>query len=91
MHSHSEVTADERPAAPLPGHPGGVKHLRRGGTSVVIDLDAVPHPAIVHWGEELAGGHLTVREHGLVLTRKKREAQAVRMTDFSGRTLEFMP
>ncbi|WP_345801397.1 alpha-galactosidase [Microbacterium sp. AZCO] len=30
-----------------------VLHLRRGGTSVVIDLDASPTPAIVHWGEEL--------------------------------------
>ncbi|MET0672805.1 MAG: alpha-galactosidase, partial [Microbacterium pygmaeum] len=29
-------------------------HLRRGGTSVVLDLAASPHPAIVHWGEELA-------------------------------------
>ncbi|SDG72225.1 alpha-galactosidase [Microbacterium pygmaeum] len=30
-------------------------HLRRGGTSVVLDLSATPHPAMVHWGEELAG------------------------------------
>ncbi|GEL98650.1 alpha-galactosidase [Cellulomonas terrae] len=38
-----------------PNLSGRVLHLSRGGTSVVIDLDAVPHPAIVHWGEELAG------------------------------------
>ncbi|MFH8252274.1 alpha-galactosidase [Microbacterium sp. B2969] len=30
-----------------------VLHLRRGGTSVVVDLTAAPAPAIVHWGEEL--------------------------------------
>ncbi|SIT77829.1 alpha-galactosidase [Microbacterium sp. RU33B] len=30
-----------------------VVHLRRGGTSVVVDLDAAPLPAVVHWGEEL--------------------------------------
>ncbi|MGA7147978.1 MAG: alpha-galactosidase [Microbacterium sp.] len=30
-----------------------VVHLHRGGTSVVLDLSASPHPAIVHWGEEL--------------------------------------
>lgn len=30
-----------------------VLHLRQGGTSVVVDLDADPTPAIVHWGEEL--------------------------------------
>jgi alpha-galactosidase len=29
-------------------------HLHRGGTSVVLDMAATPHPAIVHWGEELA-------------------------------------
>ncbi|WP_456823863.1 alpha-galactosidase [Cellulomonas sp. P5_E12] len=50
---HDEVTAADRPAAPLPGIPERVLHLRRGGTSVVIDVDAEPHPAIVHWGEEL--------------------------------------
>ena len=33
--------------------PGRVLHLHRGGTSVVVDLDAEPTPAIVHWGEEL--------------------------------------
>jgi len=31
----------------------GVAHLRRGGTSVVIDLRARPVPAIVHWGPDL--------------------------------------
>ena len=30
-----------------------VAHLRRGGTSVVVDLEAAPHPVIVHWGEDL--------------------------------------
>ncbi|MFD0789432.1 alpha-galactosidase [Microbacterium insulae] len=33
--------------------PAGILHLRRGGTSVVIDLAAHPAPAIVHWGEDL--------------------------------------
>lgn len=28
-------------------------HLHRGGTSVVLDMTASPHPAIVHWGEQL--------------------------------------
>jgi alpha-galactosidase len=31
-----------------------VLHLSRGGTSVVVDLDADPAPAIVHWGQALA-------------------------------------
>ncbi len=35
--------------------PGRILHLHRGGTSVVVDLDAEPTPAIVHWGEELEG------------------------------------
>ncbi len=42
----------ERPTLPSPTR--RVVHLRRGGTSVVVDLDAAPLPAIVHWGEELA-------------------------------------
>ena len=33
--------------------PAGRLHLHRGGTSVVLDMSAIPHPAIVHWGEEL--------------------------------------
>src|SRR6478609_8406702 len=37
---------------------GRVLHLHRGGTSVVIDLDAEPTPAIVHWGEELEDSSL---------------------------------
>ncbi|WP_203582213.1 alpha-galactosidase [Microbacterium hibisci] len=32
-----------------------VLHLSRGGTSVVVDLDASPAPAIVHWGAALEG------------------------------------
>ncbi|MEZ0447272.1 alpha-galactosidase [Cellulomonas sp. ICMP 17802] len=51
---HDVVTADD-PATPPALAAGGVLHLRRGGTSVVIDLDVAPHPAIVHWGEELEG------------------------------------
>ena len=30
-----------------------IVHLRHAGTSVVVDLDADPTPAIIHWGEEL--------------------------------------
>lgn len=30
-----------------------VIHLRRGGTSVVVDVDGVDGPIIVHWGPEL--------------------------------------
>lgn len=30
-----------------------IVHLRRGGTSVVIDLDGAPLPTIVHWGQDL--------------------------------------
>ena len=33
--------------------PMSTLHLHRGGTSVVLDMAAEPHPAIVHWGEEL--------------------------------------
>lgn len=40
-------------AAPDSSAPAGVLHLRRGGTSVVIDLATDGPPAIVHWGEEL--------------------------------------
>lgn len=52
---HDEVTADAGHAANTADAvaPGRVLHLHRGGTSVVIDVDASPHPAIVHWGEEL--------------------------------------
>jgi len=37
-------------------------HLRRGGTSVVIDLSVAPNPAIVYWGTDLGG----LDEEGLV-------------------------
>ena len=40
-------------AAALPSASDPVVHLRAGGTSVVVDLAAEPHPAIVHWGEDL--------------------------------------
>ncbi len=32
---------------------GRVIHLRRGGTSVVVQVDALDSPVIDHWGEEL--------------------------------------
>lgn len=41
------MTAGRRTADPR------VVHLRAGGTSVALDLDAPGGPAIVHWGEEL--------------------------------------
>ena len=40
-------------AAPDSPAPGGVLHLCRGGTSVVVDLAPGGAPAIVHWGEPL--------------------------------------
>ncbi|HEY3438269.1 MAG TPA: alpha-galactosidase [Actinotalea sp.] len=57
MHAHDDVIPAERTRADLPELPTGepVLHLRAGGTSVVLDLAASPHPAIVHWGEELTG------------------------------------
>jgi alpha-galactosidase len=43
-------------AEPVPsGTAPNVLHLRRGGTSVVVDVNAYGGPAIVHWGEELIG------------------------------------
>ncbi|MCM3501354.1 alpha-galactosidase [Microbacterium sp. P26] len=41
--SHIVVAPETAPAA----------HLRAGGTSVVIDLTALPAPAIIHWGPDL--------------------------------------
>ncbi|WP_199421739.1 alpha-galactosidase [Actinotalea solisilvae] len=50
---------DDRPGGPsgLDGPEGRTRalHLRAGGTSVVLDLGAWPHPAVVHWGEDLTG------------------------------------
>ncbi|WP_144782901.1 alpha-galactosidase [Microbacterium sp. BH-3-3-3] len=40
---HTVVAPETAPAA----------HLRAGGTSVVIDLTALPAPAIIHWGSDL--------------------------------------
>lgn len=30
-----------------------VIHLRRGGTSVILDLSTAPLPSFVHWGADL--------------------------------------
>lgn len=44
-------------ATPLPGKPvdggAGIAHIRRDGTSVVVDLSMPAKPAIVHWGPDL--------------------------------------
>ncbi|MCR2813862.1 alpha-galactosidase [Microbacterium sp. zg.Y1084] len=45
-------TAAAVSSAPLASAASEVIHLRRGGTSVVVDLGA-ESPAIVHWGEDL--------------------------------------
>ena len=51
MHSTDrQLAAEHTVSAPEPR----VLHVGRGGTSVVIDLDAAPAPAIVHWGAALA-------------------------------------
>ncbi|WP_019180597.1 alpha-galactosidase [Microbacterium yannicii] len=50
----AETDAEKAPSAhPGTSHDVRILHLRRGGTSVVVDLSAAPAPAIVHWGEEL--------------------------------------
>ncbi|MDW4573130.1 alpha-galactosidase [Microbacterium sp. M3] len=52
MHSTERLLeAEHRAPSPDPR----VLHLSRGGTSVVVDLDAAPAPAIVHWGAALEG------------------------------------
>lgn len=52
MHSTDRLLDAERTALSLEPR---VLHLTRGGTSVVVDLDATPAPAIVHWGAALEG------------------------------------
>ena len=41
----------------MPSTPSDVVHLRRGGTSVVVDLTDGRLPRILHWGADL--GELT--------------------------------
>ncbi|MEU1971578.1 alpha-galactosidase [Microbacterium sp. NPDC019599] len=48
----ASLGAEHAASVPSAGS-ANVLHLRRGGTSVVVDLDAYGGPAIVHWGEEL--------------------------------------
>ncbi|TFD84006.1 alpha-galactosidase [Cryobacterium lactosi] len=48
MVPHAEIDT----ISPAP-QPDRILHLRRGGTSVVIDLDSPYGPAIVHWGAAL--------------------------------------
>jgi len=50
----ASLGAEQTPTGTGSGTPV-VLHLRRGGTSVVIDVTAGASPAIVHWGEELEG------------------------------------
>ncbi|HKP08094.1 MAG TPA: alpha-galactosidase [Microbacterium sp.] len=50
-HTDRLLDAEHTPSSSEPR----VLHLTRGGTSVVIDLDAIPAPAIVHWGQALEG------------------------------------
>lgn len=50
MHSTDRLLDVEHTAPPADPR---VLHLTRGGTSVVVDLDAAPAPAIVHWGDAL--------------------------------------
>ena len=52
--SEASATATSPVITELEGTPTRVLHLRRGGTSVVVDLEAEPTPAIIHWGAELA-------------------------------------
>ena len=53
MHSQRSDRCDAEHDRHRAARRGRALHLHRGGTSVVVDLDARPHPAIVHWGEEL--------------------------------------
>ncbi len=53
--SEGALSVEALPSTEQTVTPGRVLHLHRGGTSVVVELDAEPTPAIVHWGEELEG------------------------------------
>ena len=54
MSPHNDAIADPPARQAAEPHPQtSTLHLHRGGTSVVLDMAAGPHPAIVHWGEEL--------------------------------------
>ncbi|HEX5856502.1 MAG TPA: alpha-galactosidase [Microbacterium sp.] len=55
MAHHNDAITENAPAAPSAGRPVETLHLYRGGTSVVLDMSAQPHPVMVHWGEELTG------------------------------------
>ena len=52
MHRSDSQLDAEQPVTTSAPH---VLHLTRGGTSVVLDLDASPGPSIVHWGAALTG------------------------------------
>ena len=43
------------PIAPTTAAPASPRHLRRGGTSLVLDLMADRFPVVRHWGEDLGG------------------------------------
>lgn len=60
--------AQSTPTAPV----GDVAHLRSGGTSVVVDLAAQPHPAIVHWGEDLGDASERTLQSLAIAARQQR-------------------
>ena len=41
------------PTVPAVAAPASPRHLRRGGTSLVLDLMADRFPVVRHWGEDL--------------------------------------
>jgi len=51
--THPDASLDAEHSPLFTGSRPAVLHLHRGGTSVVVDLEAEGGPAIVHWGEEL--------------------------------------
>lgn len=52
LETDDDVLRDSPAPTPAPTA-SEIVHLRRGGTSVVVDLGASPVPAIVHWGDDL--------------------------------------
>ncbi|MDJ1113890.1 alpha-galactosidase [Microbacterium dauci] len=57
-----------------------IAHLRRGGTSLVVDLEAQPTPVIVHWGADLGDATAETLESLATAARPQRVSGGLDVT-----------